>query len=286
MYKISFKRTEEKAPVLYASSGASECLLDYSESGKPFLPGYDYALSLYGSHDVWMRTLSTRYTAEYGGVDKIGISAAASVIAPTVEYKSVNDELDCVTAIDNTEFLNQLVRERQSGANVAHFLTFVNTENSGSQLETVYKSFGEHGIFYAVPILRQYFLNCILSANAEMGGGSGSEAARDFCSRVIAVTSASTLEEIEKLDVRIGITAKTFGELAPYIRQASYDTQASNDDKIYSALLNLKLLTLFVPMTRYGDAVFEVVEELVNKDRRIKKFVAENEGFDALELFY
>lgn len=284
MYKISFKRTAEQAPVMYAAGGNVDCLLDYHASGKPFIAGYDYAMSLNGNTAIWMQTASTRYLAEYGVLEKVGISNAASLHEAPEGYDSVNRELAPDIVAGHYDFFRALLKERQSMADVERFIQFVSNDDTSSLYRVVFDNFSDHGIYYAVPLLRRSFLNCIITAQKESAGDKDAKIAQGFLNRVCAIIGATTKDEAERLDTRVGLTFNGFKGVAPYVCQSSFDTQAGSEDKVLSAVINLRLLTMFVPLARYGDDVLSYIQELVSSNTRMRRHTDQT-GDDLLSIF-
>lgn len=259
---ISIKRTAEGAPVIYFRSENNStgiCLLDYLQTDLPMFPDVDYAVSTGPVRDIWMATEVSKYFNEYATLETVGVSAG--VVDSGLKIGSVNDEVAFKSDYDDiAKFYSAVLGVRKSNLNIRRVLSRLATiKNDHSILRIMVESYYDHGLMYAAPLLRTFFMDAVMNAANEANAlGDKATAAQQVLGSMSAIMKANKPEALEGVRSDIGVTARTYGMIAPFIVSSCFQVAKGLENQVLSAALVLKCLTYFVPMAVYGEEVNDI----------------------------
>lgn len=275
---LSLKRTSEGALVLYARHPERAqliTLLDYTNFSLPLIPSVDYSMSLSRTRDIWMNTNPGSYYAEYDTLKKLGLSAAK--IAAGWEDKpinSVSEEIELTNDNANTvkQYFNALAQNHGSPYTVDSFINKMLKITSDNPIEALFNSVWENGILYAGPILRTYFQDAVLTAYSSVSLlGDQAPSAKDALTSMHKLAKANGVEDLESVQLDMGLTINGYKQLAPLFINACYTSLDGVRNQVLGACLVLKCLLAFMPGNSQMETAADWVRKEIEKTSKYKK---------------
>jgi hypothetical protein len=287
---LSLKRTSEGALVLYARHPERDqliCLLDYCNFSLPLMPSIDYSMSLSRTRDIWMNTNPGSYFAEYDTLAKLGLSAAKIAAGwedRTISSVSSEIELTDDNAPELKAYFNSLASSHGSPYSVDSFINKMLKITNDDPIETLFNSVWDNGILYAGPILRSYFQDAVLAAYASVNLlGDKAPSARDSLSSMYRLARANGVEDLESVELDMGLTVNGYKQLAPLFINACYTSLDGVRNQVMGACLVLKCLLAFMPgdfqMEEAAEWIRGEIEKTTKYKRVNKEKVIDLDGF-------